>query len=300
MKIFLVVSCGLLSGEFCLLSGEFCLLSGEFSLLSGEFCLLSGEFCLLSGEFCLLSALCVVESDITKTTGVVGGQVTFVCSFLLPGTNCKYFCNGKCSRNSDILIQTEDSNNYIKTGRYSIDDRGDGDFTVTISNLKTSDSGTYWCGVDRFFKDSYQEVHLTVTDEFPSRETEGNYHSTDPNTTVITLAPEAVEGLQTVLGTSVVIMLCLSLTVLVAIYQWRRDRKLSNSNPDTGITGCVIEGTLNTTTQDSTYQTLNKTTHDSTYQTLNTTTQDSTYQTLNKTTQDSTYQTLIHTTTDPI
>uniref|UniRef100_A0A4W5MPE0 Immunoglobulin domain-containing protein n=1 Tax=Hucho hucho TaxID=62062 RepID=A0A4W5MPE0_9TELE len=113
--------------------------------------------------FCL-TALCVVESAITKVTGAAGGQVTFVCSFIWAGTNYKYFCNGKCSCNSDILIQTVDSNKYMKTGRYSIDDRGDGDFTVTINNLKTSDSGTYWCGVNRFFKDSYQEVYLTVTD----------------------------------------------------------------------------------------------------------------------------------------
>uniref|UniRef100_A0A4W5PV98 Immunoglobulin domain-containing protein n=1 Tax=Hucho hucho TaxID=62062 RepID=A0A4W5PV98_9TELE len=109
------------------------------------------------------SPLCPAESEGFEVTGLVGRLVEFKCSHIFAKRNKKYFCKDTCT-GSDILVQTEDSKNCIKTGRYSIDDRGDGDFTVTINHLKTSDSGTYWCGVDRFFIDSSQEVLLTVQD----------------------------------------------------------------------------------------------------------------------------------------
>uniref|UniRef100_A0A8C8IAB0 Immunoglobulin domain-containing protein n=1 Tax=Oncorhynchus tshawytscha TaxID=74940 RepID=A0A8C8IAB0_ONCTS len=112
-------------------------------------------------------ALCVVESVITETTGVVGGQVTIQCSFAdkwYGKSNGKYFCGKKCDRYNDILVQTQKNKNYIERGRYIIHDNRYGDFTVTIKNLMMSDSGTYWCGLDTSIKDSYQEVHLTVTD----------------------------------------------------------------------------------------------------------------------------------------
>ncbi|KAK6300994.1 hypothetical protein J4Q44_G00290920 [Coregonus suidteri] len=113
------------------------------------------------------STLCVVESAITKVTGVVGGKVTIRCSHAdkwFGKSNDKYFFGKKCDSYNDILVQTQKNKNYMERGRYAIHDNRDGDFTVTIKNLMKSDSGTYWCGVDRSIKDSYQEVHLTVTD----------------------------------------------------------------------------------------------------------------------------------------
>ncbi|XP_038838156.1 CMRF35-like molecule 5 [Salvelinus namaycush] len=111
----------------------------------------------------LLLALCPAESEGLEVTGLVGGQVEIKCSHKFAKHNKKYFCKDTCT-GSDILVHTEDSKDYTKTGRYSIDDRGDGDLTVTINNLKMSDSGTYWCGVDRFFIDTSQEVLLRVLD----------------------------------------------------------------------------------------------------------------------------------------
>uniref|UniRef100_A0A4W5PCA9 Immunoglobulin V-set domain-containing protein n=1 Tax=Hucho hucho TaxID=62062 RepID=A0A4W5PCA9_9TELE len=110
--------------------------------------------------FCF-TALCVVESAITKVTGVVGGQVTIHCSYAdkwYGKSNGKYFCGKKCDSYNDILVQTHKNKNYIERGRYAIHDKRNGDFTVTIKNLVKSDSGTYWCGLDRSIKDSYQEV----------------------------------------------------------------------------------------------------------------------------------------------
>ncbi|XP_036804881.1 cell wall protein DAN4-like [Oncorhynchus mykiss] len=116
---------------------------------------------------CLLSALCVVVSAVTKE--VVGGQVTVGCSFTLAGNNNKYFCKGTCS-GRDILVETKGSKN-VSQDRYSIEDKGDGVFYVTIKNLMKSDSGTYWCGVERTIKDTFQEVNLTVTDAPPTSTT---------------------------------------------------------------------------------------------------------------------------------
>uniref|UniRef100_A0A4W5KYR6 Immunoglobulin domain-containing protein n=1 Tax=Hucho hucho TaxID=62062 RepID=A0A4W5KYR6_9TELE len=102
----------------------------------------------------------LLHSAVTKE--VVGGQVTVGCSFTWAGTNNKYFCKGTCS-GKDILVETKGSKN-VTQDRYRIEDKGDGVFYVTIKNLMKTDSGTYWCGVVRYGRDSYQEVHLTVTD----------------------------------------------------------------------------------------------------------------------------------------
>ncbi|XP_052384221.1 uncharacterized protein LOC127932482 [Oncorhynchus keta] len=93
----------------------------------------------------------------------------FRCSFTLAGTNNKYFCKGTCS-GKDILVKTNGSKN-VTQDRYSIEDNRDGVFYVTIKNLMKTDSGTYWCGVERYGPDSYQEVHLTVTDAPPTSTT---------------------------------------------------------------------------------------------------------------------------------
>ncbi|XP_071003819.1 uncharacterized protein [Oncorhynchus clarkii lewisi] len=64
----------------------------------------------------------------------------------------------------DRLVQTEGNKHYIEKGRYTIEDLRNGVSYVTIKNLRKTDSGTYWCGVERYGPDTYQEVHLTVTD----------------------------------------------------------------------------------------------------------------------------------------
>ncbi|XP_031673172.1 uncharacterized protein LOC116363984 isoform X2 [Oncorhynchus kisutch] len=112
---------------------------------------------------CLLSALCVVESAGINVKGVVAGQVKIKCSHTWAGDNEKYFCKIKCYHR-DRLVQTEGNKNYIEKGRYTIEDLRNGVSYVTIKNLRKTDSGTYWCGVERYGPDTYQEVHLTVTD----------------------------------------------------------------------------------------------------------------------------------------
>ncbi|XP_028977723.2 CMRF35-like molecule 1 isoform X2 [Esox lucius] len=271
----------------------------------------------------ILLAPCKSELDSQAVIGVVGGRVIIKCSYTLAETSIKYFCKGICLTESGILIQTQDSENCTEKGRYSIFDFRNGVFAVTIKDLKKSDSGTYWCRVDRIFEYTFQQVKLSIMDDWKAltRATPPESMTTNSPESMKTNSPNVlgtpvffmvcVTLVFVVLGTPVVIMVCVSLGVLVLglivllIYKWRRERKSSRlvTNLDTGnhhlinldITLAARYSTyqdLNTGTQDSTFQTLNTGTQDSTYQTLNTAPQDSTFQTLNTGTQDSTYQNL--------
>ncbi|XP_037399016.1 CMRF35-like molecule 6 [Pygocentrus nattereri] len=106
----------------------------------------------------LLSEVAVVVSDISVSEHV-GGSVTIQCPHWFARTNTKYFCRDPCEKDQHMLIKSGQS----PTGRYTLEDSGNGDITVTIIDLQTSDAGTYWCGVDRLVKDTYHEVLLTVT-----------------------------------------------------------------------------------------------------------------------------------------
>ncbi|KAL7845287.1 hypothetical protein AOLI_G00234790 [Acnodon oligacanthus] len=100
-----------------------------------------------------------VEASAIRVSGRVGGSVMFSCSHLFAATNTKYFCRDPCSSQT-ILIKSGQS----PTGRYRLEDSGNGVFTATITDLQKSDAGTYWCGVERYMKDTYNKVLLTVTD----------------------------------------------------------------------------------------------------------------------------------------
>ncbi|XP_042573389.1 uncharacterized protein LOC122136002 [Cyprinus carpio] len=93
-------------------------------------------------------------------TAPVGESITFHCSHFLADGNIKYFCRDSCV-GDNILIRSEIGENPTGTGRYTLSDEGS-DFTVTITDLRLSDSGTYICAVDRFFKDTYNYVTLHV------------------------------------------------------------------------------------------------------------------------------------------
>ncbi|XP_073716241.1 uncharacterized protein [Misgurnus anguillicaudatus] len=86
-----------------------------------------------------------------------GDQVTITCTHVQASDNKKYFCRDPC-RNKDILVASDQTSN----GRFRLEDSGNGTFTVTITDLQKSDSGIYWCGVDRVVTDTYEEVNLIV------------------------------------------------------------------------------------------------------------------------------------------
>ncbi|XP_039540131.1 CMRF35-like molecule 1 [Pimephales promelas] len=97
----------------------------------------------------------------TSTTGeipgYIGRHVIISCSHIMASNNIKYFCRDPCGY-GDVLVQSDRS----PEGRYKLEDSGTGTFTVTIADLQESDSGVYYCGVQRFGFDTYQRVHVTV------------------------------------------------------------------------------------------------------------------------------------------
>ncbi|XP_017580245.2 CMRF35-like molecule 1 isoform X1 [Pygocentrus nattereri] len=92
--------------------------------------------------------------------GYESSSVSITCSHSWAGSNKKYFCKDPCETNVDILIDSTKKS----SGRYRLTDSGTGVFTVEIARLSKEDAGKYWCGVDRVFSDTYNEVILTVLD----------------------------------------------------------------------------------------------------------------------------------------
>ncbi|XDV15913.1 hypothetical protein PO909_015854, partial [Leuciscus waleckii] len=131
--------------------------------------------------------------------GYSGKHIIISCSHKLASNNIKYFCRDPCE-DRDILVQSDQS----PKGRYKLEDSGTGTFNVTITDLQGSDSGIYWCGVDRTGLDTYQEVNLTVS-------------KASSNTTVYILY--AVGGLVI----AVIIF-------VVAVHQYRKKVKTSASS----------------------------------------------------------------------
>ncbi|XP_042265096.1 CMRF35-like molecule 5 [Thunnus maccoyii] len=120
--------------------------------------------------FCFLSALCDGNTGLVNATVLVhteGGSITAACPFTFSGRR-KFLCKGEC-RDEDVLVQTD--GDRAQRGRYSIIYK-EGTFPVSssvlfvgITQLTKSDSGRYWCVLERpFFPDSYREFEIRVTD----------------------------------------------------------------------------------------------------------------------------------------
>ncbi|XP_046872334.1 CMRF35-like molecule 5 [Hypomesus transpacificus] len=199
----------------------------------------------------LLTALCAEGSAVTMMTGHVGGEISILCPpRSVPFTDAnsrKWFCRGRCP-GPGLLVDSQTGRRQAASGRYSLEDRGSGAFSVSVSGLLQSDSGTYWCGLEG---DAYQEVHLTVV----------NYSSapgaSSPQATVATTAAVAttVSSTQSTLvhktarppltGASMVIPVSVSLAVLVCALipvifytRWRANKDtVSMTEVETGSRG---------------------------------------------------------------
>ncbi|XP_034544413.1 CMRF35-like molecule 1 [Notolabrus celidotus] len=118
---------------------------------------------------CLLYAMRTMEAVI-KAEGFEGGEVSFQCSHSYAKTNTKYLCNIPCKRNEDVLLAVKPVGRAVSE-RITLEDRGDGVLTVTLSRLRLNDSGEYFCGVKRKGFDTYNTVHLTVKEGVASETT---------------------------------------------------------------------------------------------------------------------------------
>ncbi|KAK2909380.1 hypothetical protein Q8A67_005217 [Cirrhinus molitorella] len=127
-------------------------------------------------------------TDEIKIHGYTGKGVSVACSHSYASTNIKYFCRHPCDY-KDILVKSDQS----PTGRYTLKDYGAGTFTVSITDLQESDSGIYWCGVERTGYDTFRKVSLTVskdpresivtsTQPYKDIQTSTDSHTTTPTT----------------------------------------------------------------------------------------------------------------------
>uniref|UniRef100_A0A671KEE2 Immunoglobulin V-set domain-containing protein n=1 Tax=Sinocyclocheilus anshuiensis TaxID=1608454 RepID=A0A671KEE2_9TELE len=106
----------------------------------------------------------VYLTEFNSTTGEISrqgyseGSITITCSHSWASTNKKYFCRDPCGY-GDIFVKSDQT----PKGRYTLKDYGAGNFTVNITDLQESDSGIYWCGVDRVGPDTFKKVILIVS-----------------------------------------------------------------------------------------------------------------------------------------
>ncbi|XP_076842015.1 uncharacterized protein LOC143486086 isoform X2 [Brachyhypopomus gauderio] len=131
----------------------------------------------------LVISLCFLAARY-KTSGItISGYeretITFKCTHKWAQGNRKYFCKDPCQSDKDILIDSVKTFNE----KFSLKDEGT-DFTVTITGLERADSGKYWCGVDRVFGDTYDEIFLEVLDA-PLTFTPSTPSSPSPSPTTI-------------------------------------------------------------------------------------------------------------------
>ncbi|XP_051994006.1 CMRF35-like molecule 1 [Xyrauchen texanus] len=124
----------------------------------------------LSNMWSFLFVLCCVFTveSLTPVTAPVGGKVTLTCSHFLTNFNIKYFCRADCA-DDNILIRSNTGKRETRKGRYTLHDMGT-EFTVTITDLRKSDSGTYICAVERFLKDTFSDVTLNVIEGITTTE----------------------------------------------------------------------------------------------------------------------------------
>ncbi|XP_016304290.1 CMRF35-like molecule 1 [Sinocyclocheilus anshuiensis] len=132
------------------------------------------SMCVVLLVFFSISTVVVVSSK--TVTGHRGERVDIRCSYDAGyESNSKYFCKGKCNyRNKIIMVK---SGSPAKDKRFSLtDNKRTRVFTVSITDLRTEDTGLYWCAVKRPFTDIYSEILLIVKQSKPSY-----FSTTEPN-----------------------------------------------------------------------------------------------------------------------
>ncbi|XP_017540329.1 CMRF35-like molecule 7 isoform X1 [Pygocentrus nattereri] len=152
-----------------------------------------------------------------KLTGRVNDHLSFSCHHSWASTNIKYFCRWGCS-DKDVLIRSNGVGKIAQKGRYSLYDRGRGRITITIAGLWKSDSGKYWCGVERSGMDTFQEVFLTVLDA--SMVTTSPKTVFDPNSSVEKTDKISTKGRQSIIPVCVTALLLTVVLSLALYYKW--------------------------------------------------------------------------------
>uniref|UniRef100_A0A671WZC1 Immunoglobulin domain-containing protein n=1 Tax=Sparus aurata TaxID=8175 RepID=A0A671WZC1_SPAAU len=113
-----------------------------------------------------------VYKDITKTHQT-GETVQIKCPYPESHEHKeKFLCKGETPLDCKKLIQTKGQDRYGSEGRFAIrDNQRVKYFYVTIKNVNTDDSGTYWCGSDTTSQRAKSRKILLSVGEYTERVT---------------------------------------------------------------------------------------------------------------------------------
>ncbi|XP_013129708.1 uncharacterized protein LOC100690849 isoform X1 [Oreochromis niloticus] len=102
-----------------------------------------------------------------EMVGVTSETATITCNYSKSEKDTeKYLCKGKNPLNCDELIRTtEEDRDVVKDRFYIRDNNTRNYFYVYISDLRRTDSGTYWCGSGKTMTNTeYTKIYLSVTE----------------------------------------------------------------------------------------------------------------------------------------
>ncbi|XP_026216358.1 polymeric immunoglobulin receptor-like [Anabas testudineus] len=105
---------------------------------------------------------CCVKSN--KLSGTVGRPLTMQCPYPPQhGTNRKFLCKGDHHRNCTDMVTSQNSSGHTDVRFTLLDDVSSSSFSVTITELKAGDAGTYWCGSDsQWTFGNYTKIQLSL------------------------------------------------------------------------------------------------------------------------------------------
>ncbi|KAF1392156.1 hypothetical protein PFLUV_G00049640 [Perca fluviatilis] len=231
-----------------------------------------------------------VEDTITSFTKspTVGQNLTYWCEYPEGTPIKKFICKGEDPSICKQIVSTQQSN----AGKFSMmEDRDKRRSTITVRNVTTEDSGTYWCGAERndpkqsnpFFHKLVMTVvppttlnsstistspHPVPTSASSTQSTTASAHSDGPPTT-------SSPGASSLPGTiPVVVCVAVLLVLLILVLVWKRfqrskdtrNREQNNEDgvyeeiqerpqkPDSGTALSTIYVTANTPTNPSASQ----------------------------------------------
>ncbi|MCJ8732215.1 hypothetical protein PDJAM_G00208690 [Pangasius djambal] len=78
--------------------------------------------------------------------------------------NVKYWCKGYYFNYCTVLLRTGQSQPFYAPLQIS-DDKGGGFFTIHMKNVKTADSGWYWCAIERVSRHVSKAMQLIISAE---------------------------------------------------------------------------------------------------------------------------------------
>lgn len=92
-----------------------------------------------------------------------GGSIHIICHYHpFYRDNVKYWCKGYYFNYCTILLRTSQSQHVYEPLQISDDKRG-GFFTIHMENVKTADSGWYWCAIERVSRHVSKAMQLIIS-----------------------------------------------------------------------------------------------------------------------------------------